>query len=32
VFIEMNSWEWVDYPSVDEAEEVVLAVAEGTTG
>lgn len=30
VFIEMNSWEWVDYPSVDEAEEVVLSVAEGT--
>jgi death-on-curing protein len=29
VFIEMNSWEWGAYPSVDEAEEVVLAVAEG---
>jgi len=29
VFIEMNSREWVDYPSVDEAEELVLAVAEG---
>jgi death-on-curing protein len=30
VFTEMNSWEWVDYPSVDETEEVVLAMAEGT--
>ena len=27
LFIEMNNWEWTDYPSVDEAERVVLAVA-----
>jgi death-on-curing protein len=29
VFIEMNSWHWDTYPSVDEAERVVLAVAAG---
>ncbi len=29
VFIEVNSWRWVDYPSADEAEEIVLAVADG---
>jgi death-on-curing protein len=29
VFIEINGWSWSDYPSVDEAEQVVLAVASG---
>ena len=29
MFIEMNSWLWTEYPSVDEAEHVVLAVAAG---
>jgi death-on-curing protein len=29
VFIEMNSWRWADYPSVDEAEEIVLTIADG---
>lgn len=29
VFVEMNLWSWVDYPSVDAAELVVLAVASG---
>lgn len=29
LFIEMNSWHWTDYPPVDEAEQVVLAVASG---
>ena len=29
MFIEMNAWQWTDYPSVDEAERAVLAVAAG---
>jgi death-on-curing protein len=29
VFVEMNLWTWTDYPSVDAAERVVLAVASG---
>lgn len=29
VFIEVNGWRWVSYPSVDKAEEVVLAIASG---
>ena len=29
VFVEMNLWMWTDYPSVDAAERVVLAVASG---
>lgn len=27
LFVEMNGWEWVPYPGVDEAEQAVLAVA-----
>jgi death on curing protein len=29
IFIEMNSWHWSAYPSVDDAEQAVLAVASG---
>jgi len=29
MFIEMNDWHWAIYPSVDEAERAVLAVAAG---
>jgi death-on-curing protein len=29
IFIEMNSWRWTTYPSVDDAEQAVLAVAAG---
>jgi death on curing protein len=29
LFIEINSWHWDTYPSVDEAERAVLAVAAG---
>ena len=29
VFIEVNDWQWSDYPTVDEAERVVLSVAAG---
>ncbi len=29
LFIEMNRWRWIDYPSVDESERAVLAVAAG---
>jgi death-on-curing protein len=29
LFIEMNAWHWTAYPSVDEAELAVLAVAAG---
>jgi death-on-curing protein len=29
VLVEVNSWRWVAYPSVDEAEEIVLAIADG---
>jgi death-on-curing protein len=29
MFIDMNGWRWLNYPSVDEAEQVVLAVAAG---
>jgi death on curing protein len=29
LFIEMNAWQWSPYPSVDEAERAVLAVAAG---
>ncbi len=27
VFIEMNDWEWRDYPSPEEAEQVMVAIA-----
>jgi death-on-curing protein len=30
VFIELNDWEWVPYPSVNEAERLILDVAGGT--
>jgi death on curing protein len=29
VFIELNGWSWSNYPSVEEAEHAVLAVASG---
>ena len=29
MFIEMNEWSWSKYPTVDQAEQVVLAVAAG---
>jgi death on curing protein len=29
LFVEMNDWEWAPYPTVDEAERAVLAVASG---
>jgi death-on-curing protein len=29
VFIEMNSWRWTVYPSIDEGEQAVLSVAAG---
>ncbi len=29
VFIEMNSWRWETYPTVDDAEQAVLAIAGG---
>jgi death-on-curing protein len=29
LFIELNDWRWSDYPSVDEAEHVVLSIAAG---
>ena len=29
VFIEINGWSWSEYPSVDDAEQVVLAIASG---
>ncbi|MGO9457876.1 MAG: type II toxin-antitoxin system death-on-curing family toxin [Acidimicrobiales bacterium] len=29
LFIELNSWTWTAYPSVDDSEQVVLAVASG---
>ncbi|MHB8330414.1 MAG: type II toxin-antitoxin system death-on-curing family toxin, partial [Acidimicrobiales bacterium] len=32
LFIEMNAWYWTAYPSVDEAERAVLAVAAGEGG
>ena len=28
-FLELNRWGWVDYPSVDEAEHAMIAVASG---
>ncbi len=30
VFMELNDWEWVSYPSVDDAERLMLDVATGT--
>jgi death-on-curing protein len=27
LFIEMNEWVWIDFPSIDEAEQVMLAIA-----
>ena len=30
VFIGLNDWEWAPYPSVDEAERLMLDVASGT--
>lgn len=32
IFIEMNGWSWIDYPTVDEAERTMLAIAAGTWG
>lgn len=29
MFIDMNEWSWSEYPTVDQAEKVVLAVAAG---
>lgn len=29
VFIELNNWEWASYPSLDEAERLMLDVAGG---
>jgi death-on-curing protein len=29
IFIEMNSWRWAAYPSIDEGEQAVLSVAAG---
>jgi hypothetical protein len=29
IFIEINSWRWAAYPSVDEGEQAVLSVAAG---
>jgi death-on-curing protein len=29
LFIAMNDWRWADYPSVDESEEAVFAIAAG---
>ena len=29
MFVELNGWSWSERPSVDEAEEVVLAIAAG---
>jgi len=29
MFIEMNSWRWSAYPSIDEVEQAVLSVAAG---
>ena len=29
VFIELNDWTWQTYPTVDEAERAVLAIAAG---
>ena len=29
LFIEVNDWQWSDYPSVDEAEQAVLSIASG---
>lgn len=31
VFVELNNWEWVSYPSVDEAERLMLDVASGAS-
>jgi death-on-curing protein len=32
LFVEINGWHWNQYPSVDEAEQAVLAVASGEWG
>lgn len=32
VFVELNGWSWSNYPSVEEAESFVLAVAAGQVG
>lgn len=29
LFVELNEWEWADFPGVDEAERAMLAVASG---
>lgn len=29
LFVEMNGWNWKDYPSVEEAQDAVVAVAAG---
>ncbi len=29
LFVEINAWRWTDYPSTEEAERAVLAVASG---
>lgn len=29
MFIEMNSWRWTSYPTIDDADQAVLAVAAG---
>ena len=29
VFVEVNGWRWSDYPSIDEAEHTMIAIATG---
>jgi hypothetical protein len=29
LFVDINEWRWIDYPSVEDAERAVLAVAGG---
>ena len=30
LFIQLNEWEWADFPTVDDAEQAMLGVASGT--
>ena len=32
IFLELNDWRWVDYPSADDAEQAMIAVASGEWG
>lgn len=29
VFVEINAWEWTEYPDIDDAEAMVVAIASG---